>query len=265
MSRRTVWFLTIFFLPVLLHAETLEQQIVRNLDRQDDRTFLTLSVENDMLASGNDRNYTSGVRLSWAKLSQPTPSWAEPLLTAMPGFSINETTSSYVSFGQNLYTPEDITLDQPDPGDRPYAAFAYGALGFSSVSGNRVDSMELSVGIVGPAAFGRQTQKTVHEWVGSDDPKGWDQQLGNEPSIILSWERRWPSVRSNRLGPLYFRRIPHAGVTLGNVYTYANAGLIFQLLSGETRLQSKPELWPAISFWMAISGRIRRQSINGTG
>jgi len=228
-----------FFVPDA-QATTLEEEIVKNLDQVEEQRFFTISVENDMLASGNDRNYTSGVRFTSANLSSSLARWEKQGLSWIPGFNINPTTSSYISFGQNLYTPEDISRDPPDPKDRPYAAFAYGALGYSTVSDNHVDSVEFSLGIVGPAALGRQTQKTVHEWVDSDDPKGWDAQLENEPGVILSWERRWPGVRSTRLGPIYLRRIPHAGLTLGNVYTYANAGFMFQLLPNNTRLQSTP-------------------------
>ena len=142
----------------------------------------------------------------------------------MPSFRVNDTTSVYYSVGQNLYTPEDIRAPSPDPLDRPYAAFLYGSAGFTSITDNHIDDLELTLGVVGPLAFGEQTQKQVHEWVGSPEPQGWDFQLENEPGLILSWQRSWPEAFAATPGPLHMRVTPHVGTTLGNVYTYANVG-----------------------------------------
>ncbi len=166
---------------------------------------------------------------------------------ALPSFEINETTSTYFSLGQNLYTPEVITDPNPDPDDRPYAAFLYGSLGFSSVTDNHVDDLELTLGVVGPLALGEETQKTVHDITGGDEPRGWDSQLENEPGVILSWQRYWPEAFASDVGPLFFRVQPHAGASIGNVYTHAMGGLTLQLTPKKHRWQAHPlRVRPAI-------------------
>lgn len=47
---------------------------------------------------------------------------------------------------------------------------------------------------------------------------------------MLSWRRQWPTAFKQDLPfNLVFTAAPQAGVTLGNVYTYANTGLDFRL------------------------------------
>ncbi len=158
----------------------------------------------------------------------------------MPTFDINEGTSVYYSFGQNLYTPDVITDRVPDPDDRPYAAFLYGSAGLSNITDNHEDELELTLGVIGPWALGEEVQESVHDLFGLDDPAGWDNQLENEPGIILSWQRRWPEAYFNDLDIIHFRASPHFGVSLGNVYTYAATGVTFQFTPKQYKWQSQP-------------------------
>lgn len=215
---------------------TFEDRIPRSMLQSEDNSFLTFTVENDMFGGGPDRNYTNGVRVTWADMGAEPPRLARLLDRYVPSFRVNETTSVYYSLGQNLYTPEDILILTPDPLDRPYAAFLYASAGFASVTDNHIDDIEITLGVIGPLALGEQTQKTVHDIVGADDPAGWNHQLENEPGLILSWQRNWPEAYAATPGSgLYFRATPHLGATLGNIYTYANAGLTLQLTPEEDR------------------------------
>ena len=226
---------------------TFEKSIPSEVLLDENNTFLTFTIENDMFGGGTDKNYTSGARLTWFDLGAEPPFLAEVLDSLVPSFRVNDTTSVYYSVGQNLYTPEDIRAPSPDPLDRPYAAFLYGSAGFTSITDNHIDDLELTLGVVGPLAFGEQTQKQVHEWVGSPEPQGWDFQLENEPGLILSWQRSWPEAFAATPGPLHMRVTPHVGTTLGNVYTYANVGLTLQLLPDADRWQTQPlRVRPAI-------------------
>ncbi len=214
----------------------------------DDDRFLTLTVENDYFGSGTDQNYTNGVRLTYFDLGDNAPAPARWLASLVPTFELNHTTSVYYSIGQNLFTPENITRSIPDPDDRPYAGFLYGSAGFTSVTNNHVDELEMTLGVVGPVAFGEEVQANFHELINSNDPRGWDHQLENEPGLMLSWQRRWPEAYAAPLGEdWYFRAMPHIGGTLGNIYTYANTGLTLQLMPKRDRWQSQPlRVRPAI-------------------
>ncbi|MCD8566673.1 MAG: lipid A deacylase LpxR family protein [Alphaproteobacteria bacterium] len=209
--------------------------------------FLTFTIENDLFGSGSDQNYTNGARLTYFDYGTEPPWFAKILDRYVPTFSINETTSTYYSLGQNLYTPKDILARTPAPKDRPYAAFLYASAGLTSLTDNHIDDLEATIGVVGPWAMGEQTQKFVHDIVNANDPSGWDHQLKNEPGLMISWERQWPAAYSTDIGGFNFRAAPHTGITLGNVYTYGAGGLSFQLTPQKYKWQSKPlRVRPAI-------------------
>lgn len=205
-----------------------------------DKSFWTFTLENDLFGSGSDQNYTNGFRISYFDAGIEAPGIVHALENFIPVFDINKNTSVYYSFGQNLYTPEDITLANPPLDDRPYAAFLYGSAGLSTISDDHIDELEATIGIVGPWAFGEEVQEFVHDNILGRDPNGWDTQLENELGLMVSWQRRWPEALRQDLGPVYFRLQPHAGVTLGNIYTYAASGFTLQLTPNEYKWQSQP-------------------------
>ena len=94
-------------------------------------------------------------------------------------------------------------------------------------SGTRVlDSIELQIGIVGPQSYAEDVQRGWHTFVNADNPEGWDNQLKNEPGIVLYYDRLWVGVAKSRStsGGWDIDLSPHAGFALGNVYTHAAAG-----------------------------------------
>ncbi|MAZ69808.1 lipid A deacylase LpxR family protein [Porticoccus sp.] len=186
----------------------------------------TLSVvyENDTFYN-RDSHYTNGVRLSWIPGSAETPQWALDLAGAIPWFPRDGQVLHGYSFGQNMYTPRDITLENPPDGERPYAGWLYGSVGLGVETGLQLDQVVLTVGVVGPASLAEQTQKAVHRLVNADDPKGWDHQLRNEPGLILAWQRNWRALVDTTLVGNQFDITPHMGATVGNIHTYGNAGL----------------------------------------
>ncbi len=207
---------------------------------EDKYQFLTFTIENDFFGGGTDQQYTNGFRFTYFDMGGEPSFIGKIMDEAVPHFEIDETTAAYYSFGQNLYTPDVITTRIPDPNDRPYASFLYGSAGLSNVSGNHIDDLELTLGIVGPLALGEEVQESVHHLFDLDDPAGWDYQLENEPAVILSWQRKWPEVVFSDLDILHFRASPHVGVSLGNVYTYAATGLTIQLTPKQYKWQSQP-------------------------
>lgn len=235
------FFLLLSPAPANAEEPTLQSDIAREVAKTNRRHFLTFNVENDMFGGGTDRNYTSGVRVTYFDLGAKVPPVFSRISQLFPTFTVNKTTSIYYTAGQNLYTPKDITQVVQDPDDHPWAAFLYGSAGLTTVTQNHVDEAEITLGMVGPAALGRQTQTFIHKYVsGSPKPMGWDNQLKNEPGIMLAWQRRWPGRYSFEPAGLYAGAEPHFGVTLGNIYTYANAGLSFRLSPISGRWQDDP-------------------------
>lgn len=226
---------------------TYEQNATRQIIRSDKRKFLTFSLENDSLGSGNDSDYTNGTRITYFDAGAPVPEIIHGIAGKIPSFEINQTTSVFYTLGQNLYTPSDITIRQAVPTERPWAAWLYMSAGLTTVTDNHVDEVELTGGVIGPAAAGEPVQRVVHEILGVNTPKGWGNQLNNEPGLMVSWNRRWPDALETHVGPFYAAVEPNAGVTLGNVYTYANTGVTFVIGPYDQGIQdSPPRVRPAM-------------------
>jgi len=213
----------------------------RNLERNEERNFLSLSVENDNLASDTDQFYTSGVRLTYFNAGTDAPEALDFIDTYNPLFDINETTSTFFTLGHNIYTPQDITVSSLQEDDRPWAAFLYGSIGLATTSKNHIDEIELTLGVVGSEALGEPIQKFVHEHISSSpEPEGWGNQLDFEPGLILSWQRRWPNAYSIDFGDFRLAAEPNINVSLGNIYTYAGTGLMLSFGPYQGYLQDKP-------------------------
>jgi len=180
-----------------------------------------LYIENDVLA-GTDRYYTNGIKFGGGMRADPLIE----LLFQAPAQEVlrridNTPRKVHVGLfiGQQLYTPRHITVARPQPFDRPWAAWAYVGGVAQSVAENRMRTVELDLGVVGPAALGEPVQTEWHKLIGADRPRGWDNQLRNEPGILLTVLQKW------RHGPANgWQIVPHAGASVGNVMTLARAG-----------------------------------------
>jgi hypothetical protein len=192
------------------------------------RGFLTLTAENDIVGD-TDEGYTNGLRLAWMNAEGKRPFWAGLGLEKLPLVAAGSALRYETSLGQSMFTPRDTSRFRPDPHDRPYAGFSYVGLAVPGVSPpresgqRRLDELELTLGIVGPASLAGDTQIAWHKLFGFNRPNGWAYQLRNEPAINLSYRR------SIRLPPARFAGLsadltPHWGFAVGNVYDYANAG-----------------------------------------
>lgn len=225
-----------------LAEETLQKQATEAIKKTDGRNrFITLTSENDLYGGGTDRNYTNGVQLTYFDMGAEVPDFFKTIDTLVPTFSINDTTSVSYSVGHNMFTPRDITTSVHNPDDRPYAAYLYTSAALTSITKNHIDSLEATIGIVGPPALGEPIQKFWHKNI-SDSPRpmGWHNQLDFEPGLTLSWERSFPDRFSFETLGWTAAAAPHIGATIGNIYTYANAGFSFRLSPYSGRWQDNP-------------------------
>lgn len=223
--------------------KTIEEKIPAEVLYTPKDKIITLVVENDAFGGrGRDENYTSGVRFSYLDINANMPNIAYQLDDFIPTFEINETTNVFYSIGQNLYTPSNIQQAMANPNDRPWAAHLYGAIGLSTVTDNHTDEVELSLGVVGPLALGEQTQKFVHKYITTDspEPQGWDNQLKNEPAILLGWQREYTDYKNLDFGDFSLNTSPYYGLTLGNVYTFADTGVSFSFKPNSEYWQDNP-------------------------
>lgn len=192
----------------------------------------TIYFENDYFG-GTDQHYTNGAKLSWQSgdlTEWGQDGWRRGFLNALPFVNNPGTQKNFgFSIGQNIYTPSDTDAPVPAPDDRPYAGWSYVELSFISKTDVRADIISIQAGIVGPSSRAEDTQRIVHEWINDGVPRGWDHQLRDEPGVNLIYERRYRLVARTLFDTLGFDLIPHGGVSLGNVQTYANLGATARL------------------------------------
>lgn len=231
-----------------------QRDVSRSVRKNPDKNYLSFSYENDLIGDGADKYYTNGARLTWFNAKTDVPPVIDDAANALPGFDLNETTGTYFTIGQNLYTPSVITQREALPDDRPWAAWLYGSIGLTTLTEDHVDDLELTLGVVGPEALGEQTQKFIHRHVtDSPMPKGWRNQLDFEPGVIFSWQRRWPRGPNGNWSVDFghdFRlnAEPNVNLSLGNIYTYAGTGLMLTFGPHQGTLQdTPPRVKPALS------------------
>jgi lipid A 3-O-deacylase len=222
--------------------KTVQEQVPKEILNDENNSFVTLTIENDLFGGGKDGDYTSGVLLTYFDTAHSPQKLAHWLGDTIPGFNVNETTSVSYSIGQNLYTPDDITIRAPQPDKRPWAGFLYGTMGLSTLEDNHIDDLGVTLGIVGPWAQGRRTQEAIHDLIDTRDPSGWNNQLENEPGLIMSWRRRWPEAYYRELYDLSFSVTPNVGVNVGNIYTFAETGFTMRLTPRHSRWQDTPSM-----------------------
>lgn len=194
---------------------------------------VTLRIDNDLFA-GSDRGYSNGVEVGF--LSQTVGHFQDErlpagyrLLNRATGWLQPRGFSEYnmaLTLGHGIFTPGDWQQEALIEDDRPYAgALIFGA-DYNGRNDNAMQATSIGLGIVGPSAQAEQLQRAMHSLLGSDRFRGWDNQLADEVvfRIQSQWLQRYRlrcSPRKNWQADL----ILHGGGSLGNLLTYANAGV----------------------------------------
>jgi hypothetical protein len=195
---------------------------------------LSLYFENDSFVR-RDRDYTSGMKLSWTSRwipaletesdDQDKKGCVSSTLNMLPFFNKpGDRRALSILIGQSIYTPEDLKRRDLILDDRPYAGYTYLGVAVHRTAPKIMDTIELDIGMVGPHSYAEDVQEQVHKWIGSQEPKGWRNQLKDEFALELIYERKWRLVASKLGQGFGYDFIPHLGGRVGNVYIYANTG-----------------------------------------
>jgi hypothetical protein len=189
---------------------------------------LSILFENDIFYN-TDRDYTNGVDIAWTTPPEESWDWATATARWLPYFGQEGQVRTSYELGQDIYTPTNLHLANPDPNDRPYAGFLYLGLGVINETPDQLDQAELDLGVVGPASQAEQTQKLVHRIIHDTIPQGWNYQIHNEPALVLMDEKTWRAFESGTILGFSFDINPHVGAAVGNVYDYADAGAMARI------------------------------------
>ena len=215
-----------FALTCLLHAVSAAAEVSAP------ETAVTFYTENDDWPpdTGTDKNYTNGFRLTIDCNSDVLRLHERRLFRWVPSHpSCSEANlgkmciSTAFHFGQQFYTPDDITVPQLQPHDRPYAGWLYAGGSWTAASNDKAMITDVYLGATGPVSLAEPVQTLWHELVGAAEPKGWDHQIGGRFGVVVGHSRHWGyDIVTN--GHRWLELSPFLGGNLGNVMTDAYAG-----------------------------------------
>jgi hypothetical protein len=166
-------------------------------------------LENDAIfieSINHDRYYTNGVQM---KLKSP---------------ELYEFT-----LGQLFFTPDNQKTTLLQAQDRPYAGWLFVSAAKNTLHDSFMRHMQLTVGVIGESALGEQMQNGYHSISGNNRSNGWDNQLPNEPAVMLSASQVWALNQDASSNNFSWNLLPYAGAHLGSPYTAAEIGAELRL------------------------------------
>jgi hypothetical protein len=179
----------------------------------------SINAENDLFASNNtDKYYTHGSRISY--LDKTRDSWIDFDNNLLFG---SEEANEY-SLGQNMYTPDNISIIGLQPYDRPYAGLLYGEIAhikYDKVQNSRIGYV---FGIVGKESFAEEAQTFFHDTFGYLKPKGWANQINTEPILNLQYTYKYKIVDGG-----WFDIVPRVEAAFGNAHILCGTGVDFRI------------------------------------
>jgi hypothetical protein len=192
----------------------------------DEQSLFRLRVENDSfpVPKRSDQYYTNAVRMDFLSPTNRPPQSLKWVKKVLPDSRNADTTIGWY-LAQTMYTPSDITLVNPPLTDRPYGGWLQVGVHGTGIreNGTVADSLDMSLGMVGPLAFAENTQKAWHHIVRARIPQGWHTQLPNEPAAEISYLRQY------KLHPAPIRGwgsefLPYGGGDIGTVFDQVHLG-----------------------------------------
>ena len=192
---------------------------------------MTFTLDNDIL-TGSDDNYTNGFGLTY--VSADIDSYGEDSFirkwskawSFLP-FVGDEGYATYASWtvAQEMHTPDDIDDPNPPLDGQPYAGVLYIDSMLYARKGRWAHSWQLKLGVVGPSSGAGRLQEDVHEFIGMDEPAGWDTQLPDEPVINVGYTAAYLTGQGQVGETAEWRVISLANAGLGTYFTGAGLGV----------------------------------------
>lgn len=167
----------------LLICVSLNAQVIQNGSSYKlftDSNYVRFNYENDLF-SGTDQYYTQGVNLEWVCTN------LQPLSHLLIAPKKNNNRYG-IAVEQDAYTPTSIKSSTILYGDRPFAAtLSLKAFAISINPDKRsMLTSALSIGVIGSAAGGYKTQKSIHNVTNGVEPRGWQYQIKND--LLLNYQ-----------------------------------------------------------------------------
>jgi len=231
-------YILFLLIPCLLSAQKIDN-LASFRDIKSD-SYFRFNYDNDYF-SGTDENYTQGYSFELVA----------PFLEKNPAnYLLLTPKNSKAKYGLAIehigFTAPNIGSPEIQFGDRPFAAaimLKSFAITTDTLANSRLTS-SLSLGLIGPGAFGEEMQAGIHKITGNTIPEGWKNQIKNDAVINyeIAYEKQllkagdYVSIQSNSMAQL------------GTLFTNAslglntNIGLINSVFSANNR-KSKFQLY----------------------
>ncbi len=222
----------------------------------------SIFLENDVGRS--DESYTNGARLTFMHDQYYTPWWARSLRSGIK-MKRGQTMHFGWALGQNMYTPQDLTLYQPNPFERPYAGWLYVGAITQISSSKSLHTTEVDIGVIGPSSYAKQTQHLVHCGIhrGYCFPAGWHTQMKDQPAVNARYLYEWRQPLLQHHDTTLADSIYHGGLTAGNIWVLVHAGAT--LRAGWNLREFGPEKIPDVIMLSSAETRSNTSSIQAYG
>lgn len=168
------------------------------------------------LSGDTDEYFTNGTEIALSFDPGLSPALAERL--AISDDPNEQRFGIGVGIERRMYTPSNLTLLTPPPGERPFAGYFAFTAAFQRADANTHDHVGFDIGVVGEASFAEDLQTWIHDTVFPNeiDPDGWEGQIPDEVVFNLAYYRTWKTDKA-QLGDLELELLPRAGVDAGTV------------------------------------------------
>ncbi len=151
-----------------------------------EKQSLCIFLDEDYLnfrGAGTDRYYTAGLRVDYFFAQKKGLKFPSNFL-----LQISENNNIYGWGGSQLmFTPKNISADEVQYNDRPYAGALYCIHSLRSFDDSRKLKVtsEILLGVIGPLSLAEETQTLAHRIVNYIKPNGWKNQVPND--LILNY------------------------------------------------------------------------------
>lgn len=183
-----------------------------------DSSYFSFHYDNDYFTS-SDQNYTQGYSF-------------EVVLEALKKNPLNylllNDANGTQQFGLSLdhigFTPNNIGSSEIQFGDRPFASSIMLKSFKINTNPERKSRLisAIRLGIIGPAAFGKEMQVGIHEATGNTIPQGWQNQIKNDAVVNYEviYQREIVGI------PRYFSLQYEASANLGTLNTNISTSIV---------------------------------------
>jgi len=139
-----------------------------------------LVFENDAL-TGTDKHYTNGIFYTYLE---------DNISISIPKIiQIDNTHQSQAwSFSHLTFTPEDLSQEEPQLDDIPYAGYMNLRYLVFQNTDTYFHEFGVGIGVVGKITQSEKMQTIYHHISGNREPQGWDNQMGTRISYDLVYQ-----------------------------------------------------------------------------